>query len=38
MFSFTCCNCEHSCVDGVSGDVDERTCYKCLDDDEEGEK
>jgi recombinational DNA repair protein (RecF pathway) len=39
FFSFTCCNCEHSCVDGISGDVDERTCYKCLDADwEEDEK
>ena len=27
---FTCCECEHHYEDGVTGDTDERMCYKCL--------
>ena len=35
MIKFTCCECEHHYENGITGDTDERTCYKCL---EKGEK
>jgi len=38
MVKWTCCNCGEDYVDGVSGDAEERMCYKCLDKEEEDEK
>ena len=33
---FTCIECEHH-YDHLTGDLDERMCYKCLDEEHEGE-
>jgi len=35
MVEWTCCNCEFKYVDGVSGDAEERMCYKCLEKEKE---
>jgi hypothetical protein len=31
----TCCKCEHTFIDIVTGDADERMCYNCLDEEYE---
>ena len=33
---FTCCKCEFHYTDGITGDSDERMCYKCLEGDNDG--
>ena len=32
---WTCIECEHEFINGISGDVDERMCHKCLNGEEQ---
>ena len=36
--SFVCCECEWYYQPGLTGDSDERMCYKCLNKDEDTEE